>query len=122
MAAMQAVNVIGWQIFFVGNGHSRSATHCHSDLDQSTSLTDRVLFIGPWGHDRIAKQPVKFQFRDLVALAGALPQGLVVEDRDVAAPIADNPGLLQGAHRIGHRRTPDPEHHPQEFMGEQKIV
>src|SRR5712664_1841310 len=90
---------------------------CLSDFaDQS------MPFVGPWREGGIAKQPIEFQFRDLVAFAGSLPQSLVVENRDVPPPIADKPGFLQGAHHIGDRGSPHAQHHPQEFMGEQKVA
>ena len=81
-----------------------------------------MLLVGPWRDGRIAKQPIEFQSRDVVAFAGPLLQSLVIEDGDVAAPIPDKPCLLQASHHIGDRRSPDTEHHSQEFVGEQKIA
>src|ERR1700730_2111693 len=81
-----------------------------------------MLLVGPWRERGIAKQPIEFQFRYVVAFAGALPQGLGSENGDMAATIPDKPRLLQRAHHIRDSRSPDTEHHPQEFLGEQKIV
>ena len=81
-----------------------------------------VLFVGPWRDGCIAKQPIKFQSRDIVALAGSLLQSLVIEDADVTAPVPDQPRLLQAPHHIGDRCSPDTEHHSEEFMGKQKIA
>src|SRR5258707_15819860 len=87
-----------------------------SDLaDQS------MLLVGPRDNGGIAEQPIGLQSRDVVAFAGSPPQSLLVQDRDVAAPILDEPAPFQTTHHIGHPRSPDTQHHPQEFMGEQKI-
>jgi hypothetical protein len=104
--------------FIVGKRTQRVTDVCYlSDFaDQS------MPFIGPRREGGIAKQAIEFQFRDLVAFAGSLPQSLVVEDRDVPPPIPDKPGFLQGAHHIGDRGSPHAQHHPQEFVGEQKVA
>ncbi len=81
-----------------------------------------MLLVDPWCAGGIAEQPIELQSRNVVAFAGARPQRLVIEDRDVAAPIADQPGFLQAPHHLGDGRSPDTEHHSEEFMGEQKIV
>jgi hypothetical protein len=92
-------------------------------LSGLADLADQpVQLIGPWRHGGIAKQSVKFQFRNLVAFAGAVQQRLVIEDGDMAAPIADQPGSLQSPHDIGDRGSPDAEHHSKELVGEQKIA
>src|ERR1700730_9321496 len=73
-----------------------------------------MLLVGPRREPGIAKQPIKFLSRYVVAFAGALPQGLGLENGDMAAPIPDKPRFLQRAHHIGDRGSPDTEHHPQE--------
>ena len=60
-----------------------------------------MLLVGPWRDRGIAQQPVEFQFRDVVAFAGALLQRFLIEDGHVAAPIAHQSGSLQSAHHIG---------------------
>ena len=81
-----------------------------------------MRFIGPWRDRGIAEQPIEFEFRNAVAFAGPLLQRLMIEDPDVAAPIVDQPGFLQGTHHVGHRCAPDAEHHAEEFMREQEIA
>src|SRR6202011_6131988 len=73
-----------------------------------------MLLVGPRRERGIAKQPVEFPFRNIVAFAGAVPQTVVIEDRDVAAPITDKPRFLKGPHDIGDRGSPYSQHHPQE--------
>src|SRR5882672_11016156 len=48
-----------------------------------------VRLVGPWCDGGIAKHAIEFKLRDVVAFAGALLQRFVIEDRHVAAPVAD---------------------------------
>src|ERR1700738_2052898 len=99
--------------WFVGK---RTQRRTAADFSALPDFADQsVLLIGPRRHHGVAQQPIEFELRDLVAFAGALSQRFVVEDRDVAAPIADQTGFLQTSHHIGDRRSPYPEHHPEEF-------
>ena len=56
-----------------------------ADISDSRGLSDladqSVLLVGPGRNSRIAQQPVKFQFRDLVALAGALYRHVALSSR-----------------------------------------
>jgi hypothetical protein len=105
---MQRLDEVSWTKYF--------------SLGLSNFVDQSMLFTGPWAGGRIAQQPIEFQSRYVVALAGAPLQGLVIEDRNVAPPIADKPRSLQDAHHVGDRRSPDTEHHSKKFMGEQKIA
>ena len=81
-------------------------------LDLSDFADQSMPFIGPWRGGRIAQQPIKFQLGDVVAFAGSAMQSLLIEDGDVAPPVADKSGLLQGTHHVGDRGAPHAEHHP----------
>ena len=95
-------------------------------LIRSSGLSDfadqSVLLAGPRRGGCIAKQPVECALVNVVAFAGPLVQMRVIEDRDMTAPIVDQPRSLQAAHHIGDGRTPHPKHHSQEFMGEKEIA
>src|SRR6202521_793652 len=56
------------------------------------------------------KQAVVFLLDHAIALARALLEAVAVEDLDVAAPVLDQPGLLQAAGRLGDAFAAYPQH------------
>ena len=73
-------------------------------------------------HCTLAEQSIEFQLGNAVAFAREAFQATAIEDRDVATPVADETGPLQGARRGGDAGPLHPQHHCQEFLREQKLV
>src|SRR5579863_3078009 len=69
-----------------------------------------------------SEQAIKFSLGNAVALAGMADQAAAVDDRDVAAVVADKAGALQSAGRNRNAGTLHAQHHGQEFLREQKLV
>src|ERR1700730_4359124 len=81
-ATLQASRVTADQNCFVG-----IPTQPITDaFPRSSDLADQPMrLVGPWRDRGVAEQPIEFQFRDVVAFAGALLQCLVIQDGHVAA-------------------------------------
>jgi hypothetical protein len=69
----------------------------------------------------LAEQPIKLGFDDLIAFAACRFQSLTVEDSDVAADVADQPGLLQAPGRLGDTLAASSQHVGDELLGEQQF-
>ena len=57
-----------------------------------------------------------------VALAGARPQAMTVEDGDDAAAVADQAGALQAARCRRYAGALHAQHHGEELLGQQELV
>src|SRR6266545_8245109 len=69
----------------------------------------------------LPEQPIKLGFDDLITFAACRFQSLTVEDRDVAADVADQPGLLQAPGRLGDTLAASSQHVGDELLGEQQF-
>src|SRR6266508_3657003 len=69
----------------------------------------------------LPEQPIELGFDDLIAFAACRFQSLTVEDRDVAADVADQPGLLQAPGRLGDTLAASSQHVGDELLGEQQF-
>ena len=71
---------------------------------------------------RSPEQTIKLLLGNAVALARATEQAAAIDDRDVAAFVADEAGPLQGARRSRNARPLYPQHHGQELLRQQKLI
>ena len=69
----------------------------------------------------LAEQPIKLGFDDLITFAACRLQSLTVEDCDVAADVANQPGLLQASGRLGDALAASSQHVGDELLGEQQF-
>ena len=70
----------------------------------------------------IGCQKMKLLFDYLVAFTGEAFQAPPVEDRDLAAAVADEPFMLKSCGRNGHTSTAHAEHRGNEFVCERNFV
>jgi len=83
----------------------------------------RNLIAGPdVAYCSIVEQTIELLLGNAVALARATDQAAAIDDRNLAAFVADEAGPLQGAGRSGNACPPDPQHHGQELLREQKLI
>jgi hypothetical protein len=68
--------------------------------------------------DLLAEQAIELSFDHLITLAAGRFQALTIEDRDVAADIADQPGCLQISCCLGDTLATSPQHVGDELLGE----
>src|SRR5688572_18615411 len=71
--------------------------------------------------ESLAEQPVELGFDDLITFAACRLQSLTVEDRDVAADVTNQPGLLQAPGRLGDALAASSQHVGDELLGEQQF-
>ena len=69
----------------------------------------------------LAEQPIKLGFDDLITFAACRLQSLTVEDRDVAADVANQPSLLQVTGCLRDTLAAPSQHVGDELLGEQQF-
>src|SRR5271165_5679251 len=83
-----------------------------------------VIALRPTGADfafcPIAEQTIELHLGNAVALARVLLQAAAIDDRDVAAFVADEARPLQGARRSRNAGRLHPQHHGQELLRSMK--
>jgi len=96
-----------------------------SDTRHFRKTPTRFLPFGSGGKEILVERPQQFLvalLNALVAVAGDLLQSLGIEDGDAAAADLDETGILQGTlHQIDGGAL-NPEHLPEELLGQADIV